>query len=262
MGKFKKGQVGLLIIIVVGVLVALIMSVASGTLSDVVLSRQEKENGVAFHVAEQGVEQALNLIRMDADLGGMENYHGQVNFHNLNGDFLVSHLPSLDIYVNEGDVVKVNLSDYTEDWLTVSWGREDKVDENVACNGEGSGQSPAALEVIEVMTDGSVRRLYYNAANCDLSADNGFQVAGVGSNGFISRVNLTGLLQVSKLRLRPIYNGATINIVGSSLPSQIYVIHSTAESGDVQKEIEVKRSADQASSIFDFAVFSAGTIVK
>ncbi len=260
--KRNKGQVGLLIIIVVGVLVALIMSVASGALNDVMLSRQAEEGGTAFHVAEQGVEEALNLIRQNANLGGNSSYQGSVSFDNFSGSYSVKQKPGLDIYVKEGDVVEVDLSSYTDDNLTIEWVKKDKKDEDVACLGEGSGQAPAALEVIELLKSGDVSRAYFNAAGCDLSANNGFANATIISGEFKSRLDLTGMTNVSRLRIKPIYNGVTIGLVGISLPSQVYIIHSKAEGGDVDKEIEVKRSRDRASSIFDFALFTGGTIVK
>jgi len=61
--KFPKGQVGLLLLVVMGIVVALVMSVASRSLSDTVLSRQERESSAAFAVAETGVERALNILR-------------------------------------------------------------------------------------------------------------------------------------------------------------------------------------------------------
>ncbi len=262
MKKFKNGQVGLLIVVVVGVLVALIMSVASGTLSDLVMSRQEKESGVAFHVAEQGVEEALNLIRTDADLGSNGSYKGQVSFGSLTGHYTINQNSGSDLYLKEGEVVEINLTDYPSDWLNVFWVKKNKPNEDVNCQGEGSGKAPAALEVIRINKDGSWQRSYFNSSNCDLSANNGFQQAQSASGDFISKIVLTGLTQVNKLRLRPIYNGTTLALNGSALPPQIYVIHSAAAGGDVEREIEVKRSGDQAGSIFDFAVFSAGTIVK
>ncbi len=260
MRKFKKGQVGLLIIIVVGVLVALIMSVASGTLNDVVLSRQTKEGGTAFHVAEQGVEEALNEIRANSNLNG-GSYSGQVSFENLVGHYSVSHYRGLDIYVKEGEVVEVNLDGYSNNWLGVFWVKKNKFDEDINCQGEGSGRAPASLEITEVLKSGGTKKLYYNSAK-STCLNNGFSMAGTTTNEFTSRINLTGLSQVAKLRLKPIYNGSTVALTGPSLPPQIYIIHSAAGGEDVQKEIEVKRSANQAGSIFDFALFSAGTIIK
>ena len=63
------------------------------------------------------------------------------------------------------------------------------------------------------------------------------------------------------MRLRPIYNGATIGVEGLAA-SQLYLIRSDAEGGDAEKEIEARRTKDMAAGIFDFAVFTNGTIVK
>lgn len=64
------------------------------------------------------------------------------------------------------------------------------------------------------------------------------------------------------LRIKPIYAGATVSVSGDGLNDQLYLIQSSATGGDAKKAIEVKRGLDAPPSIFDFAVFTAGTIVK
>jgi hypothetical protein len=66
------------------------------------------------------------------------------------------------------------------------------------------------------------------------------------------------------VRIRPIYAGATLAVSGSGagFGTQQYTIVSQATGGDAQKEIQVNRGLDAPASIFDFAVFTAGTIVK
>jgi len=59
----KSGQIGLILLVVMSLVIAIAMSLASRSLSDTVLSRQESESSKAFRLAETGVEQALNALR-------------------------------------------------------------------------------------------------------------------------------------------------------------------------------------------------------
>jgi hypothetical protein len=64
------------------------------------------------------------------------------------------------------------------------------------------------------------------------------------------------------MRIKPLYNGATINVTGSSLASQLYLIQSHAASTDARTDISVTRTLDAPSSVFDFAIFSNTTIIQ
>jgi hypothetical protein len=64
------------------------------------------------------------------------------------------------------------------------------------------------------------------------------------------------------VRIKPIYAGATLTVSGTGLKDQLYLIQSSATGGDAKKAIEVKRGLDAPPSIFDFAVFTAGTVAK
>src|SRR3989344_1551249 len=94
----NRGQVGLTILLVMGVLISLSLSIASRTLGDLVLSRQEKEGSEAFHLAEQGVEEALNAIRQDAGLVDGGTYTGTVGTGEVvSGSYSIEGFEGLDI---------------------------------------------------------------------------------------------------------------------------------------------------------------------
>lgn len=263
----QRGQVGLMILVVMGVLVSLSLSVASRSLSDLVLSRQESENTEVFHTAEQGIEEALNAIRQDSGLVGGGIYTGLVGSGGglVTGQYSVDGFGGLDIFIKEGEVAEIDLTGYSSSSIDFFWTLKNDTAEDVVCTGEGSGNSPAALEIVQVFgVSDPVMRSYYNGSNCDLSSSNGFSLAAIDpSNVFRSSFSINPLdASVTKIRIRPIYNGATLGVEGLDLPSQLYLIRSVAEGGDAQKEIEVKRTNNQPVSIFDFALFTGGTIVK
>ncbi len=264
--KYPRGQVGLLLLVIMGVVVALVLSVASRSLSDTVLSRQERESSAAFAVAETGIESALSALQAGESQGIGGPLTDVGNF--VSGNYQVANLSSYSLYLREGETAHLDLVGFGGPTITIEWTRKNDNSEDLACGTEGSGGSAAAIEVnaIKETTD-TVVRSYYNASNCTLYA-NGFEDANDGGDTYRSAVSLTlgdPLVLpagVTALRIKPIYAGATVAASGNNLQTQLYKIQSKASGGDAQKEIEVKRGLDAPSSIFDFAVFTSGTIQK
>jgi hypothetical protein len=262
----RSGQVGLLLLVIMGVVIALVMSVASRSLSDTVLSRQERESSAAFSVAETGIEKAMNEIKAvgGTQLGGTPITGSLTGLSNLvSGGYSVEASTNYGLFVKEGETAHLDLSTYVPT-LTIAWTRKADPVENIATCTEGSGNAPAAIEISAFAGD-TVTRSYYNPAGsgCNLSS-NGFASSSDGGSTYRSMV--TGDYSVpvgtTALRIKPLYTGATISVSGSNLEEQLYLIESQAQGGDAKKEIEVKRGLDAPPSIFDFAVFTAGTIVK
>jgi hypothetical protein len=256
--NIRRGQVGLLLLVIMGVVVALVMSVASRSLSDTVLSRQERESSAAFSVAETGIEKAMNEIRSQTGepIGGALT--GLSDF--VSGEYSVSSSTSYGLYVKEGETAHLDLSSYVPT-LSIAWTRKADLVENITTCTEGSQTAPAAIEITAFATAGVIRS-YYNPASCNPGA-NGFGSSSDGGAVYRSAIASYSVpAGTTVLRIKPIYAGATITVSGTGLQDQLYLIQSQATGGDAKKEIEVKRGLDAPPSIFDFAVFTAGTIVK
>lgn len=257
--KCPRGQVGLLLLVIMGVVVALVLSVASRSLSDTVLSRQERESSAAFAVAETGVENALNALQNPESqniAGSLTDIEGFVT-----GNYQVDNLSSYALFLREGETAHLDLTGFNGASLTISWTRKDDASEDLVCGSEGSGGSAAAIEVNEMNEVASTTiRNYYNPSNCAFST-NGFDTSTEGAE-YRSTITYPVSPTATALRLKPIYAGATVSATGNNLQTQLYKIQSKASGGDAQKEIEVKRGLDAPSSIFDFAVFTNGTIQK
>ena len=254
--KFPKGQVGLLLLVVMGIVVALVMSVASRSLSDTVLSRQERESSAAFAVAETGVEKALNILRTTP--GSVSNTTFDVGGF-VEGNYRVDSMTSYNLYVKELDVAQLDVAGFTGD-LEISWTKKGASNEDLVCGTEGSGGSSSAIEVTAINgATMAVTRNYYNSFNsCGFS--NGFASSADGGTKYLSRVSYYVVAGTTILRIKPIYSGATISVAGSSLPTQLYLIKSRAVGGDAQKEIEVTRGLNASPAIFDFALMAGGVI--
>lgn len=254
----RKGQVGLLLLVIMGVVVALVMSVASRSLSDTVLSRQERESSAAFAVAETGIEKAMNEIKTQGSQTSGGTLTGLADF--VSGAYSVSPTTSYGLFVKEGETAHLDLSTYVST-LTIAWTRKADAVENITTCTEGSQNAPAALEVSAYVGD-VVSRAYYNPASCSPGA-NGFATSSDGGSEYRSMVASFAVpVGTTVIRIKPIYAGATVSVSGAGLNDQLYLIQSSATGGDAKKAIEVKRGLDSPPSIFDFAVFTAGTIVK
>ena len=95
MNKYPKGQVGLLLLVVLGLVISVVLSIAARSLSDVVLSRQEKENNAAFAVAEQGVEAALLAITEENVPAGSVSISDVAGL--VGGEYAVTGVESFDL---------------------------------------------------------------------------------------------------------------------------------------------------------------------
>lgn len=259
--KILDGQIGLLLLVIMGVVVALVISVASRSLSDTVLSRQERESSAAFSLAETGVENALSSLRQGSVPNGVASLVDSTGL--VSGGYEVSPTTSYSLYVKEGETASLDLNGFVGASVDVYWTKKSDSSENLSCTSEGSGRAPAALEVSAIQKgSGTAERSYYNAFGCNLP-DNGFLASVSGGADYLSKVaSLPIPANTSELRIRPVYTGATISVAGAGLLTQLYLIQSSATGGDAQKEIEVKRGLDAPPTVFDFAVFSAGSLVK
>ncbi len=252
--KRLSGQVGLILLVIMGLVVALVLSIASRSLSDTVLSRQERESSTAFALAETGVENALNLLVDNPDLTTESNL--------TDLQYKIAQSTSYNMYVKELEVAHLNMVGYnTLNALDIAWTKKNDANEDLPCGSEGTNGSAAAIEIAAFSSAGVVTRNYYKASNCGSFA-NGFAASSDGGSEYRSSISYTVPNNTEVIRIKPIYAGATIVISGSGLPKQQYIINSKATGGDAKKEIEVNRGLDAAPAVFDFAVFAGGTIVK
>lgn len=259
----RHGQIGLILLVLMGVVIAMALSLASRSLSDTVLSRQEQESSEAFRMAETGVEQAMNAIRIDSTPGSGAQLPANGIF---SGNYAINSLNSYALYVKEGEQASLDLTGFNSaNNLTIAWTRTADGSENLTCSGEGSGNAPAGLEVMAVAGNSSpatAQFIYYKPASCGLVSPPGFIGASPGSAPYRSTVDYNVPNNTTAVRIRPLYAPATISVTGSGLTTQLYLIQSQASGGDARKEIEVKRGLAAPASMFDFALFAGGTIVK
>lgn len=251
-----RGQVGLLLLVIMGIVIALVMSLASRSLSDTVLSRQERESGAALSVAETGVESALNALRTNPNPvpGRLTDSTGV-----FTGNFQVANTSTYGLFVHEGEMAYLDLNGFSGN-VTINWTKKSDSSENLTCSGEGSGQAPAAIEIDAMQGAVTSKRSYYNPYNC--APTGSFTSSVAGETDFRSGYTYVVPAGTTAMGIRPIYAGATISVSGVGLQTQMHVIQSSASGGDAQTQVEVKRGLNGPASIFDYAIFAGGTIVK
>ncbi|GAB4027079.1 MAG: hypothetical protein Fur0011_4290 [Candidatus Microgenomates bacterium] len=259
MMKTRSGQVGLLLLVVMGLIVGIALSLASRSLGDTVLSRQESESAKAFRLAESGVEQALNTLRQNTTITTTLNLSGDGDFR---GTTSIGSLNSYGLYVKEGEQAHLDVGSFAPGNLTIKWTKETDVRENPSTCSAGSGNSPAAIEIVAHKSDGTANFSYINPYSCTPEINGFGNIAVAGNEGYRSSATYSVVAGTVAVRIRPLYSDSTIAVSGEGLTTQLYLIQSKAAGGDAQKEIEVKRGLDAPASVFDFALFSGSSIEK
>lgn len=286
----QKGQVILILILVMTVALAIGLSIVQKSLVDVSTASKVEQSSRAFSAAEAGIEKALqlnsstsvsstsvdfseNASRAEAINSGLipevppaNNRQAALEFPPLaKEDTAQVWFANLDSTTNPPPAV------YTQNSLDVYWGdplSEDK----------------AALELTLVYHDGTKytpKKWYLD----QVDRGNGFAVVGTCTdNGYRAGANVyrcsksigftpqeaAGLML---LRARLLYNSTSQPFAvqppstatcgaACSLPPQAREIESTGVSGETQRKINVFQLYKVVPPFFDYAIFSAGDITK
>ncbi len=293
----QKGQLILTLIIIMTVALAIGLSIIQKSLLDVSTSTKVEQSSRAFSAAEAGVEKYLkNTTDCDpsvctfqfSDTGSVTNVSGGgLKPVTVNAGTFQDQLEYPPLA--KEDVVQVWLADlnsstpsnppacgasiscyYTQNNLDVYWGNPLQTDK-------------PAIELTLVYYDGSqyqARKWYLD----QIPRNNNF-TQGCGSTSgsnlpsYACKFTIGGSLDTAGplplglilLRARLLYNSTSQpfavqakNSCGKncSLPPQAKVLVSTGKSGDTQRKVKVFQEYKVVPLYFDYAIFSAGDIVK
>ncbi len=166
--------------------------------------------------------------------------------------------------VVKDDVIQINLAGYTGQ-LSLYWARYGTSGETVSpssagCPGDTNGAAAVEVMIIQNATGNyAINRYNYVPAGCS-TATNGFTV-GQSSNlpEFAASALITVPANAAIMRIRPLYNMATLRIVPpatASLPVQAYKIRSEGTTGDTKRVVEVEKSIGGLPSIFDYVLYN------
>jgi hypothetical protein len=251
----ERGQAALVILLLMVVLLTIGISIASRSITDLRLSRQEEDSNRALNAAEAGIETALS---QDFNFSGT-TYQGSVSVDPaVSVNYTIQKVGAWETRLFKGISAQVDLSgSQTGNNVVIRWGKETN------CN-----QSPASLMIRIFRNTGTTTKVRTKLAYAPCSTHNDrFTVVSTDPSGELFR-QVTIPLQSGDtfMRVKPLYNDTYLSVTGSgwTLPTQQYQVKSVAGTtqGDETRAVQVNRTRAVVPSIFDYAVFSGTTIVK
>lgn len=247
------------------------LSIASRTISNLKLSRQNQDSQRAFQAAQSGIEKYL-----------ASGTGGSSSFSNAAYNTAVTAIDQSDRVLNNGiaidqdrgyDVWLSQYPDYSSQYsgaLTVYWGSSTQ---NSCISGQGE-KSEAALEI--VILSGNINapnltRYAYDPCSSSSSRGNGFAApsgesytSGDASNVPGTKFTHTAVLPSVNngliMKIIPVYNSTILGVSFASstnVPSDGKVITSTGASGDTKRKVLYYESYPQIpNEIFPYSILS------
>ncbi len=269
----EKGQILLIVVITMIVALTVGLTIASRTVTELRLSRQNEESQRAFNAAEAGIDRVLQQggeITLEEELGN-------------NAEFVVSatSYDGSQIYLNNGEEVDQdvgadlwlsNYPDYSNRRtgnLTIYWG-----DTTQTSCGEDNTTRPA-LEVAllqgESVENLQIKKYLYDTCSSrtggtlDGASTGSYTVPGIPGATFTNRTSSAidfsnGIIA----KVIPLYNSTKVAVVAQTsgggqlaLPSQGSVIESTGTSGETVRKITYFQSYPQLPiEVFPYNIIS------
>jgi hypothetical protein len=230
MKNHKSGQVVLIVLLVMVVVLTIGLSLISRSVTDISISKDEEEAIRAFSAAEAGIEAALQNIGAAPSTIVVDGITANVN---VSGED-----QNLEFNLAEGEYLDLDLTGASVGTrITLEW------------------DAGAAVETSFYKSDNTVQRYIYQSdtASClsgiiSTEPDEEFQLRGTTAND-------------QMLRIRALCSPTNLDITVSnhSLADQAHEIDSRASEDGKTSAIQVTRR-DELPSIFDYVVFSKGTI--
>lgn len=249
----NRGQIAVIILLIMAVLLVIGISLASRTSEEIMLSTQQQDTARVFNAAETGIEAALS----NPELLSGEISSGTTEVDNIEVQY--SRLDSADfeeVTLNAGETITYFSPGATS---TIRW-RGDSCAEH------------ASLILTAYYTDlGGTVRAVHDAVrpDCNPDADTFTGATRDGDNAGVGTVEFDFDIPAGTrhfIRITPLYHSTTIVEVTGVL-DETTTIRSEASrevsGGSTEfRAIEVTRTNPAPPSIFDYALYSGGTLTK
>jgi|WetSurMetagenome_2_1015567.scaffolds.fasta_scaffold14158_4 hypothetical protein len=241
-----KGQVALVLVLIMTVVSALAISLASRSTVDTKIQQTESQSVQALISAQTGLEQlianpAASVVAPDSSYVAQTTNTGSESFDAGR--------------VETGNTLELSLvgADSKLTGFSIYWGPD------VA-----NPSSTPAIFVSLIDSDGKISDAAYGYTSA-----NGFIQAGNGSGGYAKSTGIISLNNVAKLRITVLGAPALVKVIpnGAYFPTQITSIKSVGSvdsgSNTVKYGLQYDESAnDTVPGIFDYALFSGGGIIQ
>lgn len=255
----EKGQVLVIIVVVMVFSVALGVSVASSFLKRINRFSSVDTSGRAAGVAEAAIEKLLlkdittlsNYIQNNTcgadcflQITGIDGLTASAVVQLL---YLGNSASNLDVNLKQSETYEVNLSGYP-----------DSKDLSVCWNTPSLGNYPSlfANYIYGTSQSYTVDSYAYNTSG-SLNSGNGFSSA-VANNGYSNCFSITGRQNPKLIRLKTIYADIDAVIVpaqGTVFPKQGILIESTGTLSGISKKVTVKKMYESVPLEFDYTVY-------
>lgn len=286
--SMQKGQIILVLILIMGVGLAIGLSVIQRSLTDINTSSNLEQSSRAFSAAEAGIERALRQSpgpNFNLSLG--EN-NSNVNVSDsgllpapvVSTDGIQAAFARLDL--NKEDVAEVWLAN-PADTSAVPANYYNPPTNNIDIYWGNSATDQAAIQITIIAGNGpfSNMKYFYDPSSSRITANNftlpdcsgGFNIPTIsGTITFRCRQTVTWAANSNPkiLRARLLYNNSSqpfaARAVGSCascfLPPQARIITSIGSSGGTQRRVQLFKQDNIVPLYFDYAIFSEGEIIK
>lgn len=270
MVKYKRigssGQALLLVVIVMVVLLTIGLSVASRTITNLKLSKQDEDSQKAFQAASAGIDKYINASASNPGQESLVSAKYDTNITNvgsglnaiiLNNNESVVQDRGIDVWLS----LYPNFLSQYNGTITVAWGNANEVD----CAQSVGGKTSPALELL-VLTgtrNAPVLAKYVYDGCASRRSTNGFSppvVAPIviGGTSFPYSAVLPAITNGLIMKVIPIYNSAKVAIQGTTaFQPQGKLIESVGTAGDATRKIIYYESYPQIpNEIFPYAIIS------
>lgn len=245
--RSQKGQVLLIVVLTMIVALTVGLSIASRTITNLKISKQNEESQRAFHAAEAGVEQALKQLNQasisNPALGNNAGYSAQIeptkgNAILLNGGDLIDQDAGLDVWLSTYPTYADPMP--AGSTVTIYWG-DPAVQIAGKCAKTDGNAINSALEVVVLSGNTGTPSLNKYVFDPCSRIQNAPYVSGgnVLSTSFSYNTGPISVANGLIMKIIPIYNSTKIGITssGADLPSQGSTITSTGTSGDTVRKV-------------------------
>lgn len=267
MEKNERGQILLVVVLTTIVALTVGLSVASRTITNLKISKQNEESQRAFQAAEAGVEKVIQQTGNQNELcpndkcslsngstftTKITQESGSVPFLLNNGEAIVQNTGQ-DVWLSHYPDYSSPTNGVTSP-VTIRWQNGQNV-----CNGTGSSVVPA-IEVVLLTGDSADPTVVKHVYDSCPGRISGSENPG-GAGPAIEGVNFTSSATLSNsnmliMKIIPLFNSVKIGIEGN-MPSQGNVIESVGTSGETQRKIVYFESYPQLPpEIFPYVIMS------
>lgn len=274
----QAGQVVLITLLVLTIATTVALSLVSRTTTDTTITNQVEESSRAFSAAEAGIEEAL-ITGVGSDgvkvlSGGGASY--QVTVASIGGVTGIFEFPKKVIrgntetlwLVNHSSGVLVEAPTYTAPSIGICWSEESTTPALIVTllykeSSNGSYRTAkAAFDPDPARATTNNFSSAYTPGGCGPTTGTEYKVT-LTFNSLDASINAATDTLIA-LRLRPVYSDAKVGIDAGAtvLPVQGNKIDSVGTVNGANRKIIVYQQYRSASTIFDAAIYSQGSIIK